>query len=313
MTEAKANEPVTKYILRIPSEENLLPYQTTNEVAYLNFISSRLPHIPVPKVYTYAATSSASTSFIIEEYLPWTPLSQLWMTYTPFQKADIAYKLASIVLDLAEIRFPLIGGLNPIDFSCAPTVEGCKIFKGRRKFHRPECYNIGPYKSIEEYVRAYYDKEIYYYSNGSINDFDDDLIREERQRENWIAQLKEKRQKLEGWNAQKEPFVLTHGDFHGRNILMNDGVIAAVLDWEFAGSYPLSEVISSTDVEVVEADSQELDEENIVWGLKIRRLIEEGARERGWKTDDIELLMGDGDPVIGLARTELMPEPLDGD
>ncbi|KAH8599529.1 kinase-like domain-containing protein [Bisporella sp. PMI_857] len=279
LTEAKDDRAIPKCVLRRPTRDTLLPYQVTNEVAYRTFIASRLPHIPVPKVYTYAATSCPSTSFILESFVPGTPLSQLWMTYTSAEKTSIAHKIASIVLDLAEIRFPSIGGLDPIGFSCAPTVEGCKIFKGRRNFHRQECYDIGPYKSVEEYVRAYYDKEIYYYSNGVISDFDDDSIEEESQRNKWIAQLKERREKLERWKVRKEPFVLVHGDLHGRNILMKDGEIAAVLDWEFAGSYPLSEAISCTDVDVVEADSEELDEEN----------------------------------KIGIARTEMMPEFSDGD
>lgn len=40
-----------------------------------------------------------------------------------------------------------------------------------------------------------------------------------------------------------EPFVLIHGDMHGSNILMNGTSIAGVLDWEFAGSYPLSDML----------------------------------------------------------------------
>lgn len=32
--------------------------------------------------------------------------------------------------------------------------------------------------------------------------------------------------------------VLTHGDFDPRNILVHDGKVVAILDWEFAGYYP---------------------------------------------------------------------------
>jgi len=202
----------------------------------------------------------------------------------------------------------MIGGLDPSDLSCAPPVEGCKISKGRSKFHRHECYNIGPYKTTEEYVLAYYDKEIYYYENATVEDFED-TFEETQSRETFVKHLKEERKTVKMWEARKEPFVLMHGDLHGRNILMtSDGDLAAVLDWEFAGSYPLSEALSSGDVDVVEATSDELDEENTVWGFRIRQLIKEGAKERGWKGDDIELLSGDGDMVVGIARTEMIPD-----
>ncbi|TAQ90757.1 hypothetical protein B7494_g932 [Chlorociboria aeruginascens] len=311
LTEAKANEPITRYLLRLPSDDCLLPAQLTNEVAYLRFIPSRLPHIRVPKVYTYAATTSAETSFIIMEYLPWPRLCDVWMSYTLDQKENVASQLASIFLDFAGTRFPLIGGLDPDSLLCAPTVEGCKSFKGRKRFHRPECYNIGPYKSIEEYLLAYYDKEIQYYSNGSLDEFQyRDLIDDERKRKNWIAQLKIKRQKLESWKTAKEPFVLDQGDFRGQNILMKDGVVAAVLNWGFAGSYPLSEVSDETYIEVLKItlDSSEEDEnENDYWVRKIRRLIFKGAKDRGWEGDDLKLLMGGGNPVVSHVRIEMFP------
>lgn len=43
--------------------------------------------------------------------------------------------------------------------------------------------------------------------------------------------------------AEDEPFVLVHGDFHGRNIIMRGTQVQAVLDWEFAGAYPLGELL----------------------------------------------------------------------
>jgi hypothetical protein len=38
--------------------------------------------------------------------------------------------------------------------------------------------------------------------------------------------------------AEDYPIVFTHGDLASRNILVRDGRIVAVLDWEFAGWYP---------------------------------------------------------------------------
>ena len=104
-----------------------------------------------------------------------------------------------------------------------------------------------------------------------------------------------------------EPFVLIHGDFHGRNIMMKGDQVAAVLDWEFAGSYPLSESLSDGGINVVEASSEELDDENTIWDSKIRCFIREIAMERKWEQKDIDLLIGDGDAELGRARSEMFP------
>jgi Phosphotransferase enzyme family len=200
----------------------------------------------------------------------------------------------------------MIGGLDPKDFSAAPTVEGSKLFKGRGKFHKNECYPIGPYKSTKDYMLACYDKEIYYYTHASEGDIDTDLF-EDTSVTDFIEQLNKKRAALAATEMTDEPFVLIHGDFHGRNILMKDDQVAAVLDWEFAGSYPLSESLSDGGINVVEASSEELDNENTIWDRKIRCFIRELAMERKWEQKHIDLLMGDGDYELGRARSEMFP------
>ena len=60
----------------------------------------------------------------------------------------------------------------------------------------------------------------------------------------------------------EEPFVLVNEELHGRNIVMRDGYIAAVLDWGFAGFYPLSELLGGEGVDVLEMESEEKVEES---------------------------------------------------
>lgn len=228
------------------------------------------------------------------------------MTFTESQKDSIARKLAIIVVDLVQVRFDMIGGLDPEGFNAAATVEGPKLFKGRGKFHKNEYYPIGPYRSTKDYMLACYDKEVYYYTHASEDDIDADLF-EDTTVTDFIEQLRRKRATLAATDMADEPFVLIHGDFHGRNILMEGDQIAAVIDWEFAGSYPLSETLSDGGINVVEADSEELDDENTVWNRKIRCFIHELAMERKWKRENIDLLMGDGNPELGRARSEMFP------
>lgn len=294
-----------------------MPHQVKNEVA------SRLPRIPVPRVFLFEATDYYNTSFIAEEFIHGTSLSLAWISFNPIQKWILARKLAKITVDLADVEFSMIGGLDPTTFSSAPTVEGAKIFKGRHKLHKPECYPIGPYHSTKEYILACYDREIYYYSHAPAANIDASLF-ETTSVHSFIDQLREKRQALAAENMVDEPFVLVHGDFHGRNILVRGCRIVAVLDWEFAGSYPLSEVLSGGGVDVVELDSEELDEENTVWGRKIRRYIQQevrsrawsrkirqyicrGVKSRAWSRDEIDLLLGDGNRELSKARMEMFP------
>ncbi|KAI0445126.1 kinase-like domain-containing protein [Xylaria telfairii] len=298
---------VDKFILRLPSDESLLPQQITNDVAFKQFVANKLPHIPVPKVYFHQATQDADTSFIVEEYIDCPPLASTWMSLTLPQKENLAQALAKIIVDLSEVKFDMIGGLDPIDWSLTHTVEGCKLFKGRGKFHRNECYPIGPYKSTKEYVLSCYDREIYYYTHATDEDLDADFFTEVSVDE-FVEELRKKRHALSTSNIVDEPFVLVHGDLHGRNILACGDQITAVLDWDFAGSYPLSEALSHGDVDVVEMHSEELYNENVTWGRKIRTFVQHEVVRRSWGQSRIDLLMGDGNEELAMARMEMFPE-----
>ncbi|KAI1751585.1 kinase-like domain-containing protein [Xylaria castorea] len=301
------NLPVSRFVLRLPGEGCLLPQQITNDVAFKRFVAKRLPHIPVPQVYLYQATHHADTSFIVEEYIDCPTISSTWMSRPHSQKENLAQALAKILVDLAEVQFDMIGGLDPADWSLAPTVEGCKLFKGRGQFHRNECYPIGPYKSTKEYILSCYDREIYYYTHATDEDIDADLFTDISVHD-FVEELRMKQKALSETDIADEPFVLVHGDFHGRNILARGDQITAVLDWDFAGSYPLSETLSYGDVDVVDMESEELYNENLKWGRKIRDFVQQEAVRRSWDKSRIELLMGDGNSELGVARMEMFPE-----
>lgn len=295
-----------EYALRLLCEDALLPYQITNEVAFKRLISTKFPHIPVPLVFFYQATDEQDTSFIAEEYIDATPLSSNWMSLTPEQKESMAKQLAKITVDFADTHFPMIGGLNPDNFQLAPTVEGAKIFKGRHKFHSKQYYPIGPYRTTKEYILACYEREISYYSHADEKDVEQNLFGPASV-SNFIKQLQQKRDALAAIDMEDEPFTLVHGDFHGRNILTKGDEILGILDWEFAGSYPVSETLSGGGIDVVEAESEELDDENTLWDRKIRDLIREETVARRWEGNKIDLLLGNGNLELARARVEMSP------
>ncbi|KAI1127454.1 kinase-like domain-containing protein [Nemania abortiva] len=297
---------VDQFVVRLPLGDALLPNMITNDVAFKRFVAAKL-HIPTPQIYFYHATSRAETSFTVEEYIDCPTLDETWMSLTPSQKDTMARRLAAITVGLASVRADQIGGLDPTDFSSAPTVEYCKLIEGRDKFHRNECYPIGPYKSTEEYILSSYDREIYYYTNGK-DDIDQEDFTEVTVRQ-FIIDLRKKQHSLRQARIFDEPFGLVHGDFQARNILARGDEIVAVLDWNFAGSYPLSETLAGEDFDVVDAcDTWEKTQERMRWAREIRRLIGEEAVRRGWSQRDIDLLMGSRNREVARARDRMVPE-----
>lgn len=128
--------------------------------------------------------------------------------------------------------------------------------------------------------------------------------------EDFIHSVQRTRQSIAGDEeafSPEEPFVLVHGDLHGRNIMMKDEKIEAILDWEFAGSFPLSELLSGMGVDVMEMESDEDEEENFKWSDIIVNKAGDLAKSRGWDERRIALLLGNGNDELGKARIEMVP------
>ena len=155
---------------------------------------------------------------------------------------------------------------------------------------------------------ACYDKEIYYYTNVSAEDLDEDLF-ENTSKEKFIESLRTTRDNLISDASSflpPEPFALVHGDFCGRNLLVHNGNISAVIDWEFAGSYPLSELLGGIGVELFELEDDNLLEYR-QWSDRIRDAMVEKVRNRGWEEYKVALLVGPGNRKLQLARLEMIP------
>lgn len=299
-----------QYVIRKPKEAALLPDQLRNEVAWLSFVREKLQNVPVPAIYDYSllAESDPEMYFIAEEFVEGECLSAVWKTSDEATKTEVARQIAHIIVELAETTLDSIGGMM-LDHTSGPTVEGMKLFKGRDKFHSPSCYDIGPYRTTKEYVLACYDKEIYYYSHAAEEDIEDGFFSEVWV-EAFIKTLQATRQSIADDDTAfvpDEPFVLVHGDLHGRNIMMKDGRIEAILDWEFAGSYPLSELLGGMGVDVLEMETEEDVDENDKWSETIVELVGEIARSKGWDEARLALLLGNGNYELQKARIEMIP------
>ncbi|KAI9656749.1 MAG: hypothetical protein M1821_003388 [Bathelium mastoideum] len=306
------------FVLRIPQDTpSLQPYQLRHEVACLQFISEKLPRIPAPKVYAWnGGSSDASHAFIAEEFIPGQRLSEAWPQLTEHEKSTVCWEIANVVADLGETRFELIGGFATHSTE-GPTIELVKIFNGRAKFHLPHCYDIGPYRSSKDYILSCYDREIYYYTHAN----EDDIIAEAFQHTSvadFVEKLKIERQALADDDSvcrgiDVEPRVLVHEDFHARNILVRDGHLAGILDWEFSGAYPLSELLGPIAVFQISLPGEDRypEEEELRWEARYRHDVEAVVRQRGWTSDDIMVIMGNRHPILEKARRVMFPDFMD--
>lgn len=142
--------PPRKFVLRIPGEDCLMPYQLLNEVSCLQFVEKHLPNIPAPKVFAFdAGVSLIGVPFIAEEFLNGIRLDEAWWGYSDEDKDTVSRRLAQIIVDMGETCFPGIGGLT-LQHSLGPTIEGTKMFHGRVRSPDPEqtedpltCYGAG--------------------------------------------------------------------------------------------------------------------------------------------------------------------------
>ncbi len=126
------------YILRIPKEGALLPYQILNEVGFHNFVTTHLHQIPVPAVHGFRAGEEGAgeqNSFIVEDPVAGQILCEFWGGYTKLQKLLSRGRLPDHCSS-GETTFEKIGGLMP-DGAQGPNVEWTKLCKGRVSYDNP--------------------------------------------------------------------------------------------------------------------------------------------------------------------------------
>jgi hypothetical protein len=187
------------------------------------------------------------------------------------------------------------------------------------KIHSLACYDIGPYASSKDYILACYDREIYFYTHADpvdIEDFFEDLTSTV---DDFVRQLKSQRQELEDGGLDifrqidSEPLVLVHEDFHAGNMLVRDGKVVGVLDWEFSGVYPLSQLLLPAQILQIsmplsDRDDQTESEEDR-WDERYRRMVGEIVKERGWAEKDVQTLLSGGHVELKVARNIMFPHP----
>lgn len=171
------------------------------EATSMRYVRSRTS-IPVPEVIDAFVHPETKHVCIFMEYIHGRPLDEVWDTYSGMQKENVISQMKGFLEELRQIKGTFIGS---VDETCCTD----QFFDGEDKA------SYGPY-----------------FSEGA---FHDGLVRalEARARNTWTDRV------VEFIRAMPEhDIVFTHNDLAPRNILVRDGNVVAILDWEFSGFYP---------------------------------------------------------------------------
>ncbi|KAF8557540.1 hypothetical protein OG21DRAFT_276376 [Imleria badia] len=189
-------------------------------------------NIPTPAIYAHSCTFGSE--FIAMEYIDGESLSDVWLDLPEEEKENLASRVAEMMRTMrTKTAFDEIGGISPDGSGCplADDGHGVNVANGRGVVDSLGLYNIGPYKSVQEYVHSVFDRQFHYMdqmlhkhtlpvheadfrkemSESLFNLTPDEAFeRVKRKRDDFIAHP---------YNCEY-PFVLRHGDLHGRNVIV---------------------------------------------------------------------------------------------
>ncbi|KAH9222213.1 hypothetical protein DL95DRAFT_354443 [Leptodontidium sp. 2 PMI_412] len=235
-------EGTTTLLLRLTNADAEGLHQSTrveNEVSMLNLATSALATIKpsiIPRVYGWSTASSpTSQGWILQEFMPGSPLDESLPSMSTAQKKNIFTQIATILKGLQDFKVPeSITGFGGVTFNHEGGIVSAQM----------TTVGAGPWGSYEDFFR------------GRIH-----------------AALREADQNpyIQGWRANgirdrldafvndglatrfdslgcRNERVITHLDFTPNNILFDPAThnITALLDWDFSAIlHPIHEFLNS--------------------------------------------------------------------
>jgi hypothetical protein len=181
-----------------------------SEAATMKFIAENTS-IPVPEVhYSFIYKGRAH---IVMELVQGRVLNAVWGTLSEKSRQELLQQLKVMLEELRALKPPqgVVGVQNCV---------GGSLYD----FRIPHCRNrFGPFKTIQDF---------HFWLRKGLE----------------LSTIEEKQHVSQDWVDLKEmavrqdgawpPPVFTHGDLHPFNILVRDGKIVSIIDWEFSGWYP---------------------------------------------------------------------------
>ncbi|PVH83497.1 kinase-like protein, partial [Cadophora sp. DSE1049] len=170
--------------------------------------------IPLLKEMRCISQPTDQTRFVLMSRAEGVTLQSIWGSLSEDQKLSYSRQVAEVLQELRKYTSPVAQKVDgtPLDDIaigvCLDLVPCCKKIGSTRK--------------------AWIDNLAEELRHG--------LAR--RHKTNDPGFIEEKFQELRERFPNQEPYVLSHGDLHAGNIMVKDGKIEAIIDWELAGYYP---------------------------------------------------------------------------
>ncbi|OJJ70605.1 hypothetical protein ASPBRDRAFT_56383 [Aspergillus brasiliensis CBS 101740] len=138
---------------------------------------------------------------MVTDRVPGESLDKVWHALTKPQKKNIELQLKQQVQEMRKHTQPYIGRIS--------NVTTYKFFD------RLHDNDMGPFATEEDFVEWCFARVKFSY-----------------QKAFWKRYLPRMR------NKKPSKFVLTHGDLAARNIMVKDGQLTGIVDWEYSGIFP---------------------------------------------------------------------------
>lgn len=187
------------------------PYQMSEAYA-MHYIATHTS-IPVPKIYcAFTRTflnlhgEPETDCFMAMERIKGHILRSEWHKMTALQQESVLKQLRSYMDELRSLSPPRDGEVGSVDY-------------GPVNDRRVENNGFGPYKTVNDFNTKL----------GTNYVLDQAIGKEDNPEASAFA----RKMKSKTWNTR-----FTHGDLSGFNILVKDGQITAIIDWERSGWLP---------------------------------------------------------------------------
>lgn len=212
-----------------------------NEIAALEFVKHRLPNIPIPKILNYGfAGAENDFHWILMEYVEGLKVQDHWNEFDINEKKQIIKLVADVFHAFHSVSFEQIGG-----FSLDPTLNSpvlCEYFDAG-----------GLYANEKEWLRAQFQSRLEKLKANNLCT-DPSILEKFHLFGQEFDRIFSKLDDI--------PVVFFHGDVAFRNVLItkspNEPIkLAALLDWEWAGTRPAYVEFQWTLLEEDESTSEE--------------------------------------------------------
>jgi len=164
--------------------------------------------IPVPKVY--CSFLHKNRAYIVMERIQGEELSKAWKNMSKESIDGVLAQLGKIFQQLRALNPPGMG----VESCIGGSLYDSRIPRGNPRF--------GPFKSIQDF---------HFWLR---QDFTPESLKDREQDQDW-HDLQHMMSEQDGlWS----PPTFTHGDLNPSNVIVREGNVVGIIDWEFSGWYP---------------------------------------------------------------------------